>query len=396
MMKKVLAFVGAIALFTACDSKPGNGLVDLRVSAPGSTELIIEGLPANRDVFVIDTLTSEDGNFEITFPVDTPNFFMVTTDGIRIPFFGSGNEQILIEIDPLVAEVDRGYNIKGNKESKRLYEINTLLLASNLQVDSLSQIRNLYRDSANSQEVIQRTQNDFINILNSGSDKLVAMLEEDPANLSNLFVFQMNLYNNAFLNPDKHLQYFEQADSVLATAYPGNPHVKVYQQQFNRMKAEIAAAQASQIRQDAIAVSAPAPEISLPKADGSILHLSDLKGQVVLVDFWAAWCRPCRMTNPQLVEMYNRYKDRGFTILSVSFDGLANQQTPKQDWLDAIAADGLVWDHHVSDLRGWSSAAGQTYGIQSIPYTVLVDREGNIVAKQISPVQLPELLEPIL
>lgn len=395
-MKKVVAILGAVALFTACDSKPGDGLVDLRVSAPGSTEIIIEGLPANRDVFVIDTLKSEDGNFEITFPVDTPNFFMVTTDGIRIPFFGSGNEQVLIEIDPLVAEVDRSYTLKGNKESERLYEINSLLLASNKQVDSLSQIRNLYRDSANSQEVIQRTQNDFLNILNSGSEKLVAMLEEDPANISNLFVFQMNLYNNAFLNPDKHLTYFQQADSILALNYPDNPHVRVYQEQFNQMKAEMAAAQASQVRQDAITIGAAAPEISLPKADGTVLNLSDLKGQVVLVDFWAAWCRPCRMTNPQLVEMYQRYKDRGFTIFSVSFDGLANQQTPMEDWQKAIADDKLEWDYHVSDLRGWSSAAGQVYGIQAIPYTVLVDREGNIVAKQISPAQLPELLEPIL
>lgn len=396
-MKKLISLGLALSLLAACNSNnPGNGITDLKVSAPGSTEIIVEKLPANRDVTIIDTIKAEDGNFEITFPVDTPNFFMVTTDGIRIPFFSQGGEQILIEVDPLVAEVDRGYHIKGNKESERLHDINTLLLASNRKVDSLSQIRNLYRDSANSMEVVQRTQKDFENILNNGTEKLIAMLESDPANLSNLFVFQMNLYNNSFLNPDKHLKYFQEADSVLPLAYPGNPHAEVFQEQFKRMMQELEAAQASQARQSAIAPGSPAPDISLPKPDGQTLSLSDLRGQVVLVDFWAAWCRPCRMTNPRLVEMYNRYKDRGFTILSVSFDGLKNQQTPREDWLKAIEDDGLVWDHHVSDLRGWASAAGQAYGIQSIPYTVLVDREGKVVAKQITPEQLPELLEPIL
>lgn len=395
-MKKILSLGLALSLLSACNNSPAEGITDLRVSAKGSTEIIVEKLPANSDVVVIDTLKSEDGNFEITFPIDTPNFFMVTTDGIRIPFFSTGGEQILIEVDPLVTEVDRGYHIKGNKESERLHNINKLLLSANKQVDSLSQLRNLYRDSANSMEIVQRTQKDFENILNEGTDKLIAMLEEDPANLANLFVFQMNLYNNPFLNPQQHMAYFEKADSALIAAYPNNPHALVFRKQFGLMKEEMAAQVANQMRQDAIDVGNPAPEIALPKEDGSILKLSDLRGQVVLVDFWAAWCRPCRMSNPKLVEMYNRYKDQGFTILSVSFDGLQNQQTPKQDWLKAIADDGLVWDNHISDLKGWSSAAGQAYGIQSIPYTVLVDREGNIVAKQFGPDRLPELLEPIL
>ncbi len=395
-MKKILSLGLALSLFTACNTQPEAGVTDLKVSAKGSKEIVIESLPANSDVRVIDTVQSEDGNFEITFPVDTPNFFLVTTDGIRVPFFSRGGEQILIEIDPLVTEVDRGYHIKGNKESTRLHDINSMLLEANRKVDSLSQLRNMYRDSANNMEVVRRTQKDFENILNNGTERLIQLLEEDPANLSNIFAFQMNLYNNPFLNPDKHMEYFVEADSILNAEYPGNAHAETYRKQFESMKQQMAASQMSQMRQDAIAVGSPAPNISLPKPDGNMLSLSDLKGQVVLVDFWAAWCRPCRMTNPQLVELYNKYKDRGFTIMSVSFDGLKNQQSPSQDWLKAINDDGLVWEHHVSDLKGWNSAAAQTYGIQSIPYTVLVDREGKIVAKQITPAQLPELLEPIL
>lgn len=395
-MKKYLIFGLALALFSACDStEPGT--TDLRISAPGTTEIVLEQLPADKEAFVVDTLRSEDGNYELTFPVDTGDFFMlITNEGMRIPFFSKGTEQILIEIEPFVQEIDRAYTLKGNKESMRLREINMYFLDATVSVDSLSAIRQAYQDSANLQEILRRTQSDFEDIIDGGTKKYLAMIDEDPANLANLFIFQLSLYNNPFVRAEQHMQYFDAVDSAFQVAYPGNKHAETFNDQMERMREQIKAAEQAQALQDGLAPGAPAPEISLPKPNGEILNLSDLRGQVVLVDFWAAWCRPCRMTNPKLVEVYNKYKDRGFTIYSVSFDGLANQQTPKDDWLKAIEQDKLVWDNHVSDLKGWSSAAGRAYGIQSIPFTVLVDKNGNIVQKQVNPDQLGLLLESIL
>jgi thiol-disulfide isomerase/thioredoxin len=94
---------------------------------------------------------------------------------------------------------------------------------------------------------------------------------------------------------------------------------------------------------------------------------------VVLIDFWASWCRPCRAENPNVVRLYHTYKDKGFDIYSVSLDN------SREKWLQAIDADGLVWDNHVSDLRGWTSSGGKTYGISSIPATVLIDRDGKVL-----------------
>ena len=132
-----------------------------------------------------------------------------------------------------------------------------------------------------------------------------------------------------------------------------------------------------------------APDIELPSPDGFALRLSDLRGKVVLVDFWASWCRPCRMENPNVVRLYQRFHDKGFEIFSVSLD------QSRDAWLKAIQDDGLLWPHHVSDLRGWNSTAGRLYGISSIPATVLVDRQGNIVARNLRGSELEKKLTEI-
>lgn len=124
-------------------------------------------------------------------------------------------------------------------------------------------------------------------------------------------------------------------------------------------------------------VGQPAPDIALTSPDGKVIRLSSLRGQVVLIDFWASWCGPCRKENPFTVEIYEAYKNKGFTVYSVSLD------QNKAAWLKAIQKDGLVWENHVSDLKGWRNQAAADYGVEAIPATFLVDRNGTIVAKDV-------------
>ena len=132
-----------------------------------------------------------------------------------------------------------------------------------------------------------------------------------------------------------------------------------------------------------------APEIAMKNPAGKIIKLSSLRGKVVLLDFWASWCGPCRRESPNVLRLYKHYKDKGFTVFSVSLDEDA------ASWKQAIAKDGLIWPNHVSDLMGWKTPMTQLYQFESIPHTVLIDKEGKIIATGLRGESLEQKLKEI-
>lgn len=189
-----------------------------------------------------------------------------------------------------------------------------------------------------------------------------------------------------------YLSTHEKIYKDLAAKYPDSEFTKRYFMILNNMQKQLSASSRNKSKFN---IGDVAPEIALQNPEGKVMKLSDLKGQIVLLDFWASWCGPCRKANPHVVEIYKKYKNQGFTVYSVSLDGLDTRSksrykteeqienamlASKQRWLDAINKDQLEWEYHVSDLKKWESKAASLYGVRSIPQTFLIDREGKIAA----------------
>lgn len=186
------------------------------------------------------------------------------------------------------------------------------------------------------------------------------------------------------IDPNNDFETFETIINSLNTNFGQSKRVKELVAAYKQLRA-------SKDAGNILAPGKPAPDFEELMLDRKTkMKLSDLKGKVVLLDFWASWCGPCRKENPNVVATYNKYKDKGFTVMSVSLDDNLDR------WKQAIEQDGLIWPNHVSDLKKWQSAAGQKYQVRGIPFTVLIDQQGNIVQTNLRGPALEEAVSNLL
>lgn len=182
----------------------------------------------------------------------------------------------------------------------------------------------------------------------------------------------------------KNMEILKNVASAFEQKFPGAKMSEAMTQQTAQVEMMY-----NQFLGNSASIGKMAPEIAMARPNGEVQKLSSLKGSYVLVDFWASWCQPCRRENPNVIKMYNKYKDDGFTVYSVSLD------QSKDSWLQAIAMDGLVWPNHVSDLKMWESPVVGAYGIKGIPHTVLLDPQGKIMNIGLRGAELEQKLNEI-
>lgn len=216
---------------------------------------------------------------------------------------------------------------------------------------------------------IAKIQEDFEASSQAFTAKIKNMIPEMGTSLAALFATN-------FLNPETEFATIDALAKKFEVERPTMKQAQIFVGNAKRMRG--------------IQIGDPAPEITLNSTEDKPVSLSSLRGKIVLIDFWASWCGPCRQENPNVVRVYNKFKDKGFEIFSVSLD------RDKMAWVKAIEKDGLVWPNHVSDLKYWQSAAAQTYGVNGIPATFLLDKDGKVIAKNLRGEALERKLEEVL
>ena len=366
-MKNILIIVLVIAALVGCNKTTStteeSGItITGKVTNPANGIVTIEEI--TQDALVpIDTIElNEDFTFNHRY-TGAPGYY-------RVNFFGIQSITVILDQDDINITADGGnargqFEITGSRDLDAMRKFNTdLASAFQTQEQQLNQEYGAAKQAGNEALALE-VQGNYM--------KLMAQKEEYTVNAVNLMgptLATFQLLNG--LDKDKHYETINSMALKLDAKYPDKYYIQDLLDKMAIVKLT--------------AIGNPAPEISLPNPDGEVVKLSSLRGQVVLVDFWAEWCRPCRQENPNVVKAYNRFKDQGFTVYGVSLD------RTKDKWVKAIKDDGLTWTH-VSDLKYFNSQAAADYGVQAIPFSLLVDRDGIIVAKNLRGVALDQELE---
>jgi peroxiredoxin len=314
------------------------------------------------------TKMNQEGNFYFVGKVEEPLLGRLHLYNTPPQYFIVENTDIKV-----TAEGDkRQLKVAGGEEQKSFERLEQLKAIANTTAREYDQQARDLMASAKTkegQQVVEQQLNNKFYILKS-------QMEERAKRFGDSLKPSVVLYLVAgSLDPKIHLPYLDSLTKRFKMQNPDSRYTRVLMDQLNSASV--------------VAKGAVAPEITSTTPEGKQFSLSSLKGQYVLIDFWASWCGPCRRQNPDVVKLYNKYKDKGFTILSVSLD------SDRQKWLDAIAKDGLTW-HHVSDLQKWEAAAARTYQVNEIPQTFLLDKEGKIVDRNLTPEQLDVKLAGVL
>lgn len=373
MKNWMIAIVGML-LLASCGQKGAvvKGNLD---NAEGET-IVLERLSPT-DVIATDSVEiGNSGDFKLsTGEITEPGFYRVRIN--------QNNFVILLLNDGETAEVSgnalnfyQSYEVVGSEGSIKLRTLDTRLRQDYELQDSLRKSFMKFQAEGHPRldSIAQSIDEVFKAAQTDKTTFIEAFIDENPNSLATLSAVQSVRF-------DENPELFDKVASNLEGVYPNSEYVKQFKKTLVDLKAKQQAAAKT-------GVGAVAPEIVVQTPEGETIKLSDFRGKVTMIDFWAAWCKPCRAENPNVVRLYNIYKDKGFEVFGVSLD------QDKEKWIQAIKQDGLTWKHG-SELRFWQSSFVPAYNLDGIPMTYLVDENGVIIAKGLRGQQLEAKLQEI-
>lgn len=382
-MKKILFFALVVISFWSCNQNSGDNQdgFELKGNLVNSKEqtIYLEKLGSSEIKVVDSALINSKGEFLMNHVSPTLGFYRLKIDNSSFAILVlDSSDKVTISGD--FRDLSNTYNVQGSDETKLYLEYSILAKNQKRRTDSLETVfkttmLTLKLDSIRADSLSKELQRPYELIMTQYSDVVAKTIKDNANSFASIMAIQQ-------LRPETYLDVYKVLDKGLKEKYPLHPDVDSF---HNMVQQAIMMVE----RTEAIKPGAQAPEIILPMPNDKEFSLTSLKGKVVLIDFWASWCAPCRKELPNVKRCYQKYKSKGFEVLGVSLD------KDRSAWIEAISKEGLTW-LQVSDLKFWNCEAAQTYAVQSIPFTVLVDKEGKIIATDLRGDDLDKKLAEVL
>ena len=384
----MLGFLISATLFFACGEpkQHAHGPVSGQLSNSSGEMIFLQDVNSGKGINLDSCKLNDKGEFSFQTKIPSKGFYNLTlAPGNFATLILDPSEKISITGD--AKNLGYTYKSEGSTDTKLYIEFNSYAMENRKKLNAIKQkqdsIQGVFQFYVN-QNKDPRRADSLSKVLEPGFNKLseetmvllkdadsyaAAFIQKNPTSFANLAALQL------MSDKEASFPYFERVSETMKKKFPDQKNLKAFYDYVDKMKR--------------LNIGSQAPEIKLSSPEGKEIALSSLRGKIVLVDFWASWCGPCRKENPNVKKIYAEFHSKGFEVFSVSLD------KDKNAWIKAIADDKLTWTH-VSDLGFWQSSVVPLYDIKGIPMTVLLDKEGKIVAKNLRGEQLAAKVAELL